>query len=329
MEEGVIVPAIRAMNLCKDFPLPKPVQGALAKVRSYFRPEFSLVKAVENVSFEVQRGERVAFIGPNSAGKSTTIKMLTGILQPTSGKVEILGMDPLTQRKKVATKVGAIFGQRSQLWQHLPAQASFRLLASQYEIEASVFQSRLAELSGLFELERFADRPVKALSLGERMRCELVASLLHNPEILFLDEPTIGLDLVSKGVIRDLIHRRSILEGTTIFLTSHDMADIETVCDRIILINHGRIVVDASVGELKSIYGLRKRVTITTMEQIAWQGHPAITEVSSPVGRQFDVDLSLVSAFEAIHFIIGTNPFSDISIVDPPLEEIIAKMYKK
>lgn len=229
----------------------RPVTGRLNKLRSYFLPQYEALNAVDTISFEVKRGEKIAFIGPNGAGKSTTIKLLTGIFQPTSGSVQILGMDPFSERSKVAYKIGTIFGQRSQLWHHLPAINSFTLLATIYDIDKREFKKRLDQLYSIFNLDRIAMRPVKELSLGERMRCELVASLLHQPEILFLDEPTIGLDIISKSAIRELVHERAMRDSTTIFLTSHDVADIEQVCDRIILINNGKIVIDASVDEVK------------------------------------------------------------------------------
>jgi ABC-2 type transport system ATP-binding protein len=242
---------ISVRDLRKDFSVLRPVTGRFKKIRNYFLPQYEVLNAVDTINFEVKRGERIAFIGPNGAGKSTTIKLLTGIFQPTSGNVKILGMNPFSQRAKVAYKIGTIFGQRSQLWHHLPPINSFTLLATIYDIDKREFKKRLDQLYSIFDLERIAMRTVKELSLGERMRCELVASLLHHPEILFLDEPTIGLDIISKSAIRKLVYERAERDGTTIFLTSHDVADIEQVCDRIILINNGKIVIDASVKEVK------------------------------------------------------------------------------
>lgn len=285
--------------------------------------------AVDDISFEIKRGEKVAFIGPNGAGKSTTIKLMTGIFQPTSGKVDILGMDPFSERKKVAYKIGTVFGQRSQLWYHLPAYHSFKLLATIYDIDSKQFEERLEHLSHLFQLDSFISRPVKELSLGERMRCELVSSLLHNPEVLFLDEPTIGLDLISKGAIREFVQQRAKLHETTIFLTSHDIDDIEKVCDRIILINHGKIVVDESVKTMKKRYFNHKLMTVKSEEPLPWHTHAGMQLVEEKKGGYvFKVDLHQITPQEAIQYIAEHCRFTDITIEDPPLEEIIKGIYQ-
>lgn len=317
---------ISVSNLKKNFSIFTPKQSRLRKV---FAPKYDDLPAVDGVNFEVQRGEKIAFIGPNGAGKSTTIKLLTGIFQPTSGSVQILGLDPFTMRKKVAYKIGTVFGQRSQLWYHLPPFRSFKLLATIYDLPHDVFENRLKLLIDIFDLNRFYNRPVKELSLGERMRCELVASLLHNPEILFLDEPTIGLDIISKSAIRELVHQRSQLDATTIFLTSHDVADIERVCDRIILINKGKIVVDDSVKTIKERYIHHKRITVRTSEKVDWKPHPSIRLISSERGvHHFEVELQMMSPQEAVRYIANQYDFSDITIEDLPLEDIIRGIYQ-
>ncbi len=321
--------AIRVTNLRKKFYVAKNPAGFFGKVRQYLRPRYETLNAVNNISFEVKRGEKVAFIGPNGAGKSTTIKLLTGIFQPCSGTIEIFDRDPFVDRKKVAYMIGTVFGQRSQLWYHLPAYDSFRLLATIYNIEYKKFKERLDRLIDIFQLSHFISRPVKELSLGERMRCELVASLLHNPEILFLDEPTIGLDIISKDAIRRLIQQRVELESTTIFLTSHDIADIEKVCDRIILINHGRIVVDNTVDLIKKSYLKHKIVKIKTAEEIFWKKHPAIQLAETSAGfYKFEVDLNLMDLQEAVQYFAQNYQFTDIIIEDPSLEEVIKEIYR-
>lgn len=242
---------IEVEDLQKRFRIEKTASGFFPKLKQYLKPQYEELCAVDRISFQIQRGEKVAFIGPNGAGKSTTIKLLTGIFQPTSGKALLFGKDPFIHRKQTAYKIGTVFGQRSQLWYHLSPIHSFKLLSTIYDLSPEQYRYSLEHLIELFKLSSFLSRPVKELSLGERMRCELVASLLHRPEILFLDEPTIGLDLILKDAVRKLIHHRAESESMTIFLTSHDIADIEKVCDRIIVINHGRIVLDDSVQSIK------------------------------------------------------------------------------
>ena len=222
------------------------------------------MEAIREISFEVKAGERVAFIGPNGAGKSTTIKMLTGILYPTSGKVEVLGLVPWKDRKALGYRIGTVFGQRTQLSHHLPPSDTFDLLAKIYEIPHAIYKERVEGLVEIFEIGPFFEKPVRQLSLGERMRCELVASLLHKPEILFLDEPTIGLDINAKLKIRGLLNRLSKEYGTTLFLTSHDTADIEQVCERAIILDQGTIIRDSALKDLRKTYVKKKVLTLAT-----------------------------------------------------------------
>lgn len=322
-------PAIQACHLTKDFAVTVPGQTPMGRFRQYFRPSLGTLHAVNDISFEVRRGEKVAFIGPNSAGKSTTIKMLTGIFQPTRGLVRILGLDPFRDRIRVAYKIGTVFGQRSQLWYHLPAYESFRLLASIYDLDRADFEFRLEQLGRRFHLRRFMDRPVKALSLGERMRCELVASLLHQPEILFLDEPTLGLDVISKEAIWDLILQRSELENTTVFLTTHDLADVEKVCDRIILIHGGQILLDDSIHVIKGCLQQTKRISLTVDQERPWPAHPGIRQLSAADRRyRFEVDLETTSTQEAVRHLTEGQTIVDLTIEDPPLEDLIKKMFR-
>jgi len=247
-------PAILVEGLSKAFVLRKTAPGIFGAFTSLFAAHTARFQAVESLSFSIYPGQKVAFIGPNGAGKSTTIKMLTGILHPTAGTAEVLGLVPWKARTALGFQIGTVFGQRSQLWYHLPSLETFNLLAKIYELTKSAYKTRLDELIGIFELEKLLDRPVRQLSLGERMRCELVASLLHKPKILFLDEPTIGLDLNAKMQIRELLNRLSCEHGTTLFLTSHDTLDIEKIADRVLVLDKGSIVLDSSLNELKSNY---------------------------------------------------------------------------
>jgi ABC-2 type transport system ATP-binding protein len=247
-----MVTAIEVQELCKTFRARQPRgPGIRARLADVVAPQSRDVHAVEGISFRIAAGERVAFIGPNGAGKSTTLKILAGILHPTSGHVAVCGLVPWRDRHELGFTIGTVFGQRSQLWYQLAPRDTLELLARVYELPHALWRARLDALVHAFELEPLLDRPVRQLSLGERMRCEIAASLLHAPRVLFLDEPTIGLDVTAKATIRELLSRRSREEGTTLLLTSHDSGDIEQVCDRVVIINRGHIVLDATVAELK------------------------------------------------------------------------------
>ena len=261
------MPAIKANALTKVFRAKVKESGLRGSVSALLRPRYRDVWAVRGIDLTVEKGEVLAFIGPNGAGKSTTIKMLTGILHPTSGAAAVLDLDPLRQRKQLAYRIGSVFGQKSQLWFHLPPQDSFRLLAGIYELGEREFRERFGALVELLELEALLKVPVRKLSLGQRVRCEIAASLLHRPAVIFLDEPTIGLDVVAKQRIRDLIARLNREEGTTIFLTSHDIGDIERVCKRVVIINHGEVVLDEIVKTLKYSYLQKKIISVKYAEE--------------------------------------------------------------
>lgn len=246
--------AIHVENLSKTFRIKRKEKGMRGSVKAIFHPQTEEIRAVSDVSFAVEEGEMLAFIGPNGAGKSTTIKMLTGILYPDGGRVEVLGMDPTKKRRQLAYQIGTVFGQKEQLWTHLTPYDNFRFFGAIYDLSEKETEARVAELAERFELGEFIDTPVRNLSLGQRIRCEIVASLLHRPKVLFLDEPTIGLDPVVKENVRELIRQMNREEHTTIFLTSHDVGDIEKLCQRIIIVNDGQIVLDDSVEQLKFHY---------------------------------------------------------------------------
>lgn len=283
--------AVEIQDLRKSFRARKARRaGARARLADLVAPRTERVMAVDGVSLRIEPGERVAFIGPNGAGKSTTLKILAGILYPDSGRVTVDGLVPWRDRRTLGFRVGTVFGQRSQLWYQLPARATFELLAHVYELPHAVRRARLDALVHAFALEPLLDRPVRQLSLGERMRCEVAASLLHAPRVLFLDEPTIGLDVTAKATIRELLQHRADAEGTTLLLTSHDTGDIEEVCDRVIIINHGRILLDTSIDELKRRYLRTRQVTIVDepplddvirdLYRTAAEQHQAVVEAS-------------------------------------------------
>jgi ABC-2 type transport system ATP-binding protein len=318
------MPAIRADGLRKSF----QARIAGGGIRGLFSRQTRQVEAVGGVSFEVEPGELVAFLGPNGAGKSTTIKMLTGILHPSGGEASVLGLVPWRDRRRLAYRIAAVFGQRSQLWYHLPPADTFDLLARIYELDRARYRARADRLIDLFEIGPYLRTPVRRLSLGERMRCEIAAALLHGPEVVFLDEPTIGLDVIARQRIRELIRELNREEGTTVFLTSHDAGDVEQVCRRAIVVNHGRIVCDASIAQLKRDF-LRTRVVQLTFAEPT----PGV-EVAGAIVRQTDphratleVDLDRTPIEGVIAAVVARYPVEDIAVAEPPMEQIIASMY--
>src|SRR6185437_7897110 len=235
------------------------------------------IPAVEALSFAVEPGERVAFIGPNGAGKSTTLKMLTGILYPSAGHAEILGYVPWRQRRQLAREIGIVFGQRSQLWHHLPVRRSFELLRRVYDIDAASYRAQLGRLAEGFTIADLLDRPVAQLSLGQRLRCEIAAALLHRPRLLLLDEPTIGLDVTAKAALRHHLSAAAREDGTTILLTSHDTGDIERICERAIVIDRGRLILDRPIEALRRGFGRRRMVALVTEEERPELALPGVT----------------------------------------------------
>ena len=319
---------IKVRALSKSFLTRKSFSGILGSIKGLFSSKSFEISAIKDLSFSIGQGERVAFIGPNGAGKSTTIKMLTGILYPTSGTIEVLGFSPWKDRKALGYQIGTVFGQRTQLWYHLPPSDTFDLLSKIYEIDRTLYQNRLKELTEAFEITSFLKKPVRQLSLGERMRCEIVASLLHNPQILFLDEPTIGLDINAKLKIRGLLNKQSKEQGTTLFLTSHDTADIEQVCERVIVLDKGTIVLDNSLKELKKTYVKKKILTLITDEDHFSLCLPGV-KVLENTGHQFicEVDLVKTSLDQVIHEVLQSTTLKDMTIEDPSMEEIIRALY--
>jgi ABC-2 type transport system ATP-binding protein len=322
--------AIQVRRLAKTFVTRDKQPGLKGSVRTFFHPLHRETQAVKEITFAVDKGERVAFIGPNGAGKSTTIKMLVGILYPTSGEAQVLGKVPWRERQRLAYEIGAVFGQKSQMWYHLPPQDSFDLLARIYELEVGTYRQRLSYLVDLFEIGQYVDVPVRKLSLGERMRCEIAASLLHQPRILFLDEPTIGLDVVVKQRIRDLILELNEEEGVTIFLTSHDAGDVEVLCKRAMVINHGEVIFDGRVSTLKREYIRSKTISLKLGEP--WQGFdgPGVQVLKHKgYGVKLHVDTAAVPIEEVMGRLLGRYAIADINVANPPMEDIIARIYER
>lgn len=322
--------AIKIDKLSKAFTSRRTYPGVFGAIRGLFSGGSHQLLAIKELSFEIMTAERVAFIGPNGAGKSTTIKMLTGILYPTSGDITVLGLTPWKDRHALGYKIGTVFGQRTQLWYHLPPSDTFNLLSKIYEIEPAAYKNRLHDLVSLFDIGDILETPVRQLSLGERMRCEIIASLLHKPKILFLDEPTIGLDINAKLMIRGLLNTLSKDHGTTLFLTSHDTADIEQVCDRVIVLDKGAVITDSPLKELKKMYMKKKILTLITEEETLSLLLPGM-KILENARHHFtcEIDVEITPIDRVIQESLKLTNLKDITIEDPSMEEVIRLLYKK
>ncbi len=325
---------ITVKNLNKKFKTKKKKEGLKGSLKALFSPQYSFCDAVKNLDLEIKKGETVAFIGPNGAGKSTTLKMLTGILFPTSGEINILGFNPVKERKKLAYRIGAVFGQKSQLWFHLPPMDTFELFSKIYDLENEEYKKRLNYLIEVFEIKEFLHTPVRKLSLGQRMRAELVLALLHKPEVILLDEPTIGLDMISKKSLRKLIKTLNEKERITVILTSHDMDDIESVCERVVIINHGQLVYDNSINNLKKQYLNKKIFEIIFENPIKNSYHKSGVEIleKEEFRIKFEIDLKKVGIKEFITDLMkhySEIGVADINISDRSVEEIIEEIYNQ
>src|SRR5262245_17230636 len=321
--------AVELQQLSKSFRVRRVRgSGVGARLRDVLSRETDTIAAVDQLSFSIAEGERVAFIGPNGAGKSTTLKILAGILQPDGGLVRMLGFVPSRQRRALAYRIGTVFGQRSQLWYQLPARDTFALLGRVYEIDRDEHRRRVEALSAIFGLDRLVNTPVRQLSLGERMRCEIAASLLHAPRVLFLDEPTIGLDLAGKAAIRDLLRAQSVAEGVTLLLTSHDTGDIEGVCERVIVIHRGRLLWDGSVGDLRRSYLTAKRVTVWSDAERLDLALAGVRVLSSGDYRtDLEIDLDVTSLGHVVDAALRLGAIRDLAVEDAPLDAVIRALY--
>ena len=326
MAESIVI-----KNLTKKFTFSvKNKSSGWAK--NLFFPEQKEIVAVDDISFSVKEGERIAFIGPNGAGKSTTIKMLTGILFPTSGKMSVLGFDPTKDRKKLAYKIGTVFGQRSQLLPNLPVMDSFEFFGVMYDLTDKQIKSRVAELVELFDIEPFINQPVRKLSLGQRMRAEIAVSLIHKPKLILLDEPTIGLDVVAKKFLRDLLLKINKEEGTTIFLTSHDVGDIEILCDRTIIINNGTVIKDLPTKDLAKTFIIEKYIDLIPEEK--FKDFPNLPDGLKYKTKNYNkitvtADINKISVQEAIKKLIDMFEVEDVDVYSADLETVIRHIYER
>lgn len=320
---------IQVSHLCKTFVYAeKKAENGFWK--NLISPEKKEVFAVNDISFTVEKGEALGFIGPNGAGKSTTIKMLTGILYPTSGQIRVAGLEPAESRQQLSYRIGCVFGQRSQLVYNLPATDSFWLFGRLYDVPEKTLKNRIDELISLLGLESFLMQPVRKLSLGQRMRAEIACSLIHDPEILFLDEPTIGLDVVAKRKLREVLRTLNKEKGTTLFLTSHDMGDIEALCERTMIINHGKIVVDERTDELKKKYMTTKDIVVDFEHPVAFElprGTKLLEE--KPEQVRFEVNLQETTINAVLKEIMEKYKVADVDVDKPPLESTIGLIYEQ
>ena len=314
-------------NLIKSFRVSERTPGVLGALKGIVRRRYRTVAALDGVSFSIEPGELVGYIGPNGAGKSTTVKTISGILVPDSGRCEVLGLVPWRQRTAHVGNIGVVFGQRTQLWWDLPVIESFDLLRDIYRVPRREYALRRDEMIAEMSLEPLLDVPVRQLSLGQRMRCDLAAALLHSPSILFLDEPTIGLDAVSKLAFRDFIRRVNRERGVTVILTTHDMDDIEALCTRVMVIGEGRIISDGTLAELRSRVTQERRL-IVDLEEDAEVCDPDAT-ISCRNGHRVHLsfDPERVSAAELIRRVTRDHEVRDLFVENPPIEEIIARIY--
>ncbi len=323
--------SITVSNLTKKFSFPTR-NASSSWLKNLLSPETKEIVAVNDISFSVKHGERIAFIGPNGAGKSTTIKMLTGILFPTSGKVNILGFDPTKDRKKLAYQIGTVFGQRSQLLPNLPITDSLEFFGVMYDLPEKEIKKRITELVSLFDLGPFITQPVRKLSLGQRMRAEVAASLIHKPKIILLDEPTIGLDVVAKKLLRDLLLKINKEENTTIFLTSHDVGDIESLCDRTIIINHGVVIRDLPTQDLAKTFVYEKHIDLIALSK--FNNFPELPEGMRYFSQDKNkitvvVDINKITVQESLKKLLDLFEVEDIDVYNASLEAVIRHIYER
>jgi viologen exporter family transport system ATP-binding protein len=312
---------IKMRELRKDFTV-RVKAGRLRRTKR-------TVTAVDGVSLTIDDGEMVGYIGPNGAGKSTTLKMLTGVLTPSGGEVSVCGLRPVPQRTRLALRIGVVFGQRSQLWWDLPLRESFQLLRHIYRVPADAHAARLRRCRALLELDPFLDTPVRQLSLGQRMRGELTAALLHGPEVLFLDEPTIGLDVVSKQAVRSFLGELGGTGDVTLVLTTHDLADIERLCRRLVVIDHGRVVHDGTIEELHARYGSRRSLVVDLDAPLPPGFTPpgASRTAVEADGHRVTFALDTSSAAAAVAALVAVARVRDLSVLEPNIEDVVARLY--
>ena len=319
---------IEVKNISKDFKVNKRSAGIPGMIANMFVPKFEIKKAVKDLSFTIEKGEMVGFIGPNGAGKSSTIKMLSGILCPDSGSISVAGYIPYKQRKSYVGNIGVVFGQKSQLQWDLPVIDSFELLRAIYRIPEEKYKRNLERFTEMLDMKSFINQPVRQLSLGQRMRSDIVASLLHSPEIVFFDEPTIGVDIIGKETIRSFIKELNEQDKVTMIFTTHDMQDIEQTCNRIIIIDKGSLMYDGSLQEIRSKYGTSRRLIAEFNEETAVAPiKNVIIEDLKDRKASFTFDNNIVDVNKLMHEVLEKYSVHDVTVAEPEIESIIQKMY--
>jgi ABC-2 type transport system ATP-binding protein len=320
---------INVSNITKTFKSSLRNSGLSEAIKSFFKRKYQYIDAVKDISFEIEEGEIVGYIGPNGAGKSTTIKMLSGILVPTSGSIIVDGLNPTKNRREYVSRIGVVFGQKSQLTWDIPAEDTFDLLRDIYKIDNKEYQKTKDYLVKLLNIGEIIKKPVRTLSLGERMRCEIAASLLHKPKILFLDEPTIGLDAISKKIVRNFIKKINKENKVTIILTTHDMSDIEALAKRIILIGNGRILYDGEIKKLKNKYGSYKNIKLFTKDKITdIKLKGIIKKNKSEDSYNFIIDSNIISVSNFLNNLTKKYNIDDIEIENENIDDVILKLYE-
>ncbi len=324
------MPIIEAEGLTKTYRVFQKKEGVLGALRGLYRREYKEVRAVEGVSFSIEPGEMVAFLGPNGAGKTTTLKMLSGLIYPSSGTAHVLGFTPWQRLDTFRRQFALVMGQKNQLWWDLPAADSFQLHREIYSIPEADFKATLAELTGLLGVEKLTRQAVRELSLGERMKMELIAALLHQPQLLLLDEPTIGLDVVAQVAIQKCLRDYHARRGVTMLLTSHYMRDVEALCDRVLVITHGRLVYDGALAGLSGRFGNEKLVKLRFAEAAPDDGELArFGEITRREGPTVDLKVDRNEVAAVLGAILDGYAVDDVGVQDPPLEQVIARVFEE
>ncbi|MDR0952157.1 MAG: ATP-binding cassette domain-containing protein [Oscillospiraceae bacterium] len=318
------MPIVEFKNVSKHFKVLNRREGLVGGLKDLFSRDYKTVKAVDGVSFSVEAGEIVGYLGPNGAGKSTTIKMMTGVLLPTSGDISVSGRVPYKDRTKTAANIGVVFGQRSQLWWSLPLIESFKILRDIYDISQEDYAKQLALYESLVDLEPLYSKPVREMSLGQRTLCDILAAFLHNPAVVFLDEPTIGLDVAMKAKIRELIHTLNRVNNTTIILTTHDIGDVDALCRRIVIIDKGVMIYDDSAENLSKFFGQYRTLKIKTDDEITYE---SVTITRNEEWVEIVTKEDEMPVMEILQALQKSHKISDIRIEEITTEEIIKKIY--
>jgi len=320
---------IEVKHINKVFKVAEKEKGKFSTLKNFFNRKYKYIKAIDDISFSIKKGEIVGYIGPNGAGKSTTIKILSGILVPDDGTVVIDKLVPWKDRMKYVSEIGVVFGQRSQLWWDIPAIDSFNLLKDIYKIPDDKYNKNLNELIELLNLKDIINIPVRQLSLGSRMRCEIAASLLHSPKILFLDEPTIGLDAISKKIVRDFIKKLNKQNNVTVILTTHDMADIEALAKRIILIGKGKLLYDGTLKNLQKNYDYLRKIIVKTKDKVTLKKDYIISQNNNKDTIEFIIDIRKVEISDFIKLLSSKISIIDIDIDSGNIDDLIVRLYEE